>query len=47
MMHWLESFCAALLLAAAIILVGYGWLMHAEAVRNGSAVVVMGGEHGE
>ena len=45
MMHWLESLCAAILLALIIIGLGYGWLMHVEAKSEG--VVVQAWEHGE
>jgi hypothetical protein len=41
--RFVEELCAALLLAAAIILVGYGWLMHAEAQRE--RIVIVGGIH--
>ncbi len=42
-MKLLEELCAALLLAAVLIGLGYGWLMHAEAQREG--VVIVGGIH--
>ena len=41
-MRFIEEMCAAILLSAVIIGLGYGWLMHVEAK---SEVVVIGGIH--
>jgi len=42
-MRFVEELCAAILIILGLVALGYGWLMHAEARRDG--VVIVGGIH--
>lgn len=44
-MRFLEELCATILIIVGLVFLGYAWLMHAEAQREGVVIVgKMGGE---